>query len=132
MSETNVRGWEDRELLELAKRQRQLIWIFLGGILLFVLIGMAAGWGMIGGLGRGEDLFALLWNIALIVQVYRVAQSARLKAWLYALLMLVPLVNLLVFFHISAKASSILKENGIGVGLMGAKGKDLKRLGVAE
>lgn len=61
----------------------------------------------------GATAFALL----LAVKLYSTATGIVL-----GLLTLIPLIGLIVLLVINGKATGILKENGISVGLLGAKG----------
>jgi len=66
--------------------------------------------------------------------VYKLARALRLDASViivFMLLIFVPLICLLVLLAINHKAIRVLRFGGIGVGLMGARKKDLLRCGVA-
>jgi hypothetical protein len=50
-------------------------------------------------------------------------------AVLYGILTLVPLIGLILLFIINGEATTVLREHGIRVGLLGANMSDLDRLG---
>lgn len=79
---------------------------------LFLMLAIAAGVGVIVG-----TLFVFL----LAAKVYHPAIGILL-----GLLTLVPVVGLIVLLRINAKAIKILKDNGVHVGLIGARMSDLQ------
>lgn len=66
-----------------------------------------------------------------VIQIYFIFKLADAvgssKAWLYAILAFFPLIGLFALLHLNGKATKILKDNGVDVGLMGAKSADLKK-----
>lgn len=82
-------------------------------VLIAGLAGLAAG---IGG---------LVCTIILAVRVYSLAVGIVL-----GVLCLVPCVGLIVLLVVNQKATSVLKQNGIGVGIAGARMRDFDRLGL--
>lgn len=82
-----------------------------------------------GGLGyailiSALSLMSLVIVVAIMIYTYRTAQA--LGPWssspsLWALAMLLPLVNLVALLALSSKASQVCRANGIPVGLFGPK-----------
>jgi len=110
----------DVDLLTVAKRQKQVLWmIFIQFVALFATIIMP---------------YALF--IASIVTIYFMYQLARALgssvAWLYAILACIPLISLFTLIYLNNRATRTLRDNGIEVGLMGARSADLEDLDRAE
>jgi hypothetical protein len=91
-------------------------------VVLVILVGLVANFAM-----RGIPPVLVL-PLALCVaafQLYNVYQLAKYsgstQAWLWLVAMFVPLVNLICLLILLRKSSRILRENGVKVGLLGAK-----------
>ncbi len=67
---------------------------------------------------------AMIWAsvVALAIYGYRTARSLGSSvAWVWAIAMVVPLVNLLSLLVLSRKATNVCRQHGIPVGLFGPK-----------
>ena len=104
--------WGKEELLEVAKRQKQLLWMILLSLVpLFI------------------PFAGIITGIISIYFIYKLAQALRSSAaWVYIILAFIPLVGFFALLHLNAKATKILRSNGIKIGLMGAKAVDLEKL----
>jgi hypothetical protein len=104
--------WSSEEILEIAKRQKQIDWL----ILLRFLIAFIP--------------FAFM--VAVPIQIYiifKLALALRSQdAWGYIILVFIPLIGLLALLHLSRKATKTLQANGVKVGLMGARASDLEKI----
>jgi hypothetical protein len=77
----------------------------------------------------------MFWPLAIILCLvqsyffYKLAGALRSSIpWAYIFLAFVPLVSLIVLLNMNAKATFLLRQNGVRVGLMGAKMADLAGL----
>jgi uncharacterized paraquat-inducible protein A len=94
------------EIREIAKRQKHLIWLVLINLLTCGIAGIIA------------PFF-----------IYKVAVSLKLKVpWLYAVLVVVPLVGMIVLLGLNGHATGALKTQGIRVGLFGADHRAIEKL----
>jgi len=105
-------GLRSQELLELAKRQKQIIWmIFLSLVTMFI------------------PFATIVTGIIQIYFIFKLAQAIRSSgAWIYIILAFIPLIGLIALLHINGKATKTLQANGVKVGLMGAKSSDLEKI----
>jgi hypothetical protein len=105
------------ELRNIIKRQKLVIIIFFVSIAAVFL----------------NYTVPILGPIALIITtlffiyvLYRLATSLRMRfAWLYCVASFIPYVSFIVFIYIFSKASTVLKDHGIRVGLLGGNLKDI-------
>ena len=99
------------DILEVANRQKQILWM--------ILISIPATF----------IPFATL--VTGVIQIYFIVKLAKAvgssMAWLYAVLAFLPLIGLIALLRLNGKATKILKDNGVAVGLMGANSDDLKK-----
>jgi len=110
---------DDRQVLrDVATAQRQIIYCILGQIVYVVInrVGIAADLPSVVLL---DLVLAVIVFVATIFSVARLAKALSLSQVLYVILMFVPCVSLLVLVSLSSKASAILSQAGIKVGLMG-------------
>ncbi len=106
-------GESDQTIRDVAKYQRMLLMIILASVASNALARTSPGilaWVILLGVG----LFSL-WA------VYRLCRALELSAVLWVILMFIPLLNLLGMLYINQKATGFLKEQGLSVGLLGAK-----------
>jgi hypothetical protein len=100
------------EVLEVASGQKWIMWLVLASLACWLI-----------------PYSFLIVAILNLVMVHRLASAMKLSAPLaWALAMIIPLVGILVLLRLSAKATALLKQHGVGVGLMGAHKADLDRL----
>lgn len=112
MSETK---WSQQELVQIAKWQKTIIFILV--LVLFSLF--------LPMIKIGLNVFIVIRFLLLITQAYALFKLAvSIKAdspILYALSCIIPWINIIVLLVASSKATKILKNSGINVGLLGAK-----------
>jgi hypothetical protein len=63
--------------------------------------------------------------------IYLLSKSLKyspVHVWIDVILSILPVFGLVVLASRNGSATTVLKDNGIRVGLMGAKAEDLKRL----
>ena len=71
----------------------------------------------------------LVLSITAVVFVYQLATALRLGfAGLWAFASVLPCAGLLVMFVVTNKATKVLKENGITIGLMGVSSKQIQEM----
>ena len=56
----------------------------------------------------------------MVLSVFRLSKALKLSLVLYAILMFIPCVSLIVLLSLSGKATVLLRQAGIKVGLLGA------------
>ncbi|MGL5095286.1 MAG: hypothetical protein ACRDD1_06840 [Planctomycetia bacterium] len=105
-------AWTNAEIVEVAKRQKQILWMILLSIVAIFI-----------------PFATIVTGIIQVFFIYKLAIAVRSKAaWVYIVLAFIPLVGLLALLSINGKATKILQSNGLKVGLMGARSADVKRL----
>jgi len=110
----------DRQVLrEVAISQKQIMYCVLGQLEIGVLNGVANA-GKMPMLSLIALPLAVGLLVFMIVSVVRLAKALNLSQVLYAILMFIPCVSLLVLLSLSGKATGVLRQAGIKVGLMGA------------
>ena len=112
MNVSSESGWTSEAILEVAERQKLILWM--------ILISFAA-------------LFfppaIIVVNLIQIYFIFKLAQAVRSpSAWIYIVLSCLPFISLIALLYINGKATKVLKENEINVGLMGADPADLKKI----
>ena len=112
MTTQRVSGWTPEQIVEVAKRQKQILWmILLSFVAMFI------------------PFATIVTGIIQVYFIFKLAQAVRSSAaWVYIILAFVPLIGLLALLHINGKATKILQAYGVKVGLMGAKSSDLKKV----
>jgi len=120
-------GITQTALVRVAKAQRAVLWL--------ILLYFAAIFGT--GLGNGAGLHALAYIVPFIylavliigaILVYRLAHAIESSApWLYVVLLVIPIGGLIGLLILNGKATRMLRDAGLRVGLMGAKRSDLDR-----
>lgn len=109
----NQNTFSSRELIDIAKNQKNILWLILIGLILPFI----------------SPYLVLISSVIQAVFVYNLAVSIKTKlAWVYCFLMFVPLIGLIALLVINGEATSILKKNGVSVGLMGAQALDISKL----
>lgn len=108
-----------RKVAEYQKGILICILVYLVGVL--VQMAMPPGTLPIGALmGLGAGLVGAVFVFLLAMKLY-----GALGGGLLGLLTLVPLIGVFVLLVINGKATNVLRQNGIQVGLLGAKTSDL-------
>jgi len=105
---------------------------------MIILVGIGwVCWGFINGVSTGgrpgglAGLLSFAWvatAVALIVYSYRLAKLLELNAILWAILMAIPLINLIVLLRLSSKAQAACRARGVKVGFIGPDMGDLLRI----
>ena len=106
-------SFTNTETYEIGKRQKAILWLILLSIFLIFI----------------PKIGPILSAVINIMFVYKLAVALKSKvAWLWCLLMIVPLVSLISLLIINGKATTALRTAGIKVGLMGANKAQLEGL----
>ena len=105
----NQDQWTKAELLEVAKHQKNILWMFLISIVASFI-----------------PLATIVTGFVMVFFIYKLAKAIRsTNVWLYIVLAFFPLLNVVALVRVNGKATKILESNGIKVGLMGASLKDI-------
>lgn len=109
------------DLRIVARRQRWLVWLFFGAVLSFLVaflplhrFGAAAV--------RAAELTRLVIHFLLLIGVVLTLHATRaqvITTVICGLLMLAPCVNLLILTYASLRATNLLEDAGLRVGLLG-------------
>ena len=114
---TNI-TYNDAEVLDIAKHQKAIIWLILVSIPAYAASVFI------------PFIPTLIVGVISLVFIYKLAAALRESApWLYVLLGIIPCISLIALLVINSRATAALKARGIRVGLMGANGDDLKKIG---
>ena len=106
MEYTNV------EAYEVGKKQKAVIWLMPAYFVAFFIPFASFVVGIIG-----------------IVFIYQLAKAQKsANAWLWALIQIIPIVSLICLIVLIQKATTILRQKGIKVGLMGGDSAQLEKL----
>jgi len=104
--------YNDSETLEVAKRQKAVLWLIVVNLFTFWIPFASIVMGIIG-----------------IVFIYKLAKALKCSlTWLYVVLSFIPLVGLVALLVLNGKATGALRAHGVRVGLMGANKEDLGKL----
>lgn len=107
-------GYTDTAILEIAKKQKLILWMIVGGALLAYAIGDF-------GLHIADVFYAIL--------VYQLAVALKSKfAWVYVVLSLIPFVSFVVLLVMNQKATRVLKLHDLKVGFMGISSSEMAAL----
>ena len=110
MNQTQQEQWTKQDLIEVATRQRVIICWMIPICLVTSFIPIVPA-------------------IIQIYFIYKLAVALRSSvAWLYIVLAFIPLVALISLLVINGKATKRLQQNGIKVGLMGARMEDFDKI----
>jgi len=120
---------EELNLIAVAKRQRELLWIVLVAILSYPIAIGAAGVSPVASLVLfAFQLLAQLVGLVQLIRLFGAMQTSLLLRILYIPLMLIPLINLVILLVGSSQATSMLKMAGAKVGLMGVHKSEYPKL----
>jgi hypothetical protein len=107
-----TQGWTKIDLIEVAKWQKNIMWMILISLVAMFI-----------------PYATIVTGIIQIYFIYKLAAAVRSSAaWLYIILAFVPLIGLLALLHINGKATKTLQANGVTVGLMGARMADFETM----
>jgi hypothetical protein len=68
---------------------------------------------------------AILLDVVAAVLIFRVARALRRTAWVYAVAAFFPCIGLVTLLLVNHHATQTLRQNGVRVGLLGARQSDL-------
>jgi len=123
-------GLTGSELLAIARTQRLLLW----HVLALVLITATQ---CVSPVNAPPGIAALKLSVYAVVTLLTITQAVRLSiacggsgamTWVAALLLFIPLVNFALLASLNARATELLRANGIRVGVMGAPAGELAKL----
>jgi hypothetical protein len=104
--------WTNEDILEVAKRQKQILWM--------ILLSLAAMFSPVTIIAAG------------VIQayfIYKLGEAVRASAPIvYVILSFIPLAGLVGLLVLNSKATKRLQASGVRVGLMGARSVDLDPL----
>jgi hypothetical protein len=140
---SSPRGFSKADILEIARGQKAMIWLFLvslfalgfrsipfldASIIAIVAHLKATVWLTLFSLALFGIRFVAT-GILSMIYVYRLAQATRSPTpGLYAAMSLIPLIGLVVLLMVNSDATDLLRRRRIRVGLMGANKGDLAKL----
>lgn len=112
MSQTTQVQWTKQDIIEVAKRQKSIMWMILISLVAMFI-----------------PFATIVTGIIQIYFIYKLATALRSSAaWVYIILAFIPFVGLIALLILNGKATKKLKENGIKVGLMGARMADFDKI----
>ena len=106
-------SFTNAEIYEIGKRQRAILWLIIISIpAMFIPI-----------------IGPITTAIINVIFVYKLAKALKSDvAWLWCILVIIPLVSLISLVIINGKATNALRKSGIKVGLMGGNKEQLEKL----
>jgi len=108
----STQEWTKTDLMEVAKWQKNIIWMILISLVAMFI-----------------PFATIVTGIIQIYFIYKLAGAVRSSApWLYIILAFIPLIGLLALLHLNRKATKILQANGVKVSLMGARMADFEKM----
>ena len=118
------------DLIRLAARQRELLWLIFLSIVSFILIIIGSFYGIILAAAIGGIGF-LLFQLLSFIQLFRVCNALRISQIVPLLMLLVffiPLAGIIVLLVINSKVNSRLKTTGVRIGLLGVSRSEYPKL----
>ncbi len=112
----------DADLIFIAMQQKFIIWTAVA----WVVLGLMPMWPAIAG---PLMLAFYATHITGVVSCFLAARALGKNVWLWGILALLPLVNLIAYAKMVSQAAKTLKANGVPTGILGADRKALDRLG---
>lgn len=107
-------GYEgSNDLLSVARAQKLLIWAVVAGLTVFITPALY--------------IVAVPFKLYAVYRISKVLGFSMAFRVIYMLCMFVPLLALIFLLMLNAKATENLRRLGVGVGLLGAKRKDLEQ-----
>ncbi len=119
------------ELLRIARSQKGIINLILVNLFLVLcLVGLLIWMGPQSKSIPEVDLIgrcsSLVITVITVVFIYRMAKALRLTAWVFAVAAFIPCIGLLTLLLVNHLATQALRNQGIRVGLLGARISDLE------
>ncbi len=122
-------GTSEPDLVLVAQRQRELLWLILIGMLLYALMLGLASVTVVGvGAVLGVQFLAQILWILQIVRLFAAMRVGLMMRLVYIVLLFIPLVSLVIVLLANAQATSMLRATGVRLGLMGVSSDDVDRL----
>jgi len=124
MKEKAVMEYTNLDAYEVGKKQKAVMWIILASVagLLIPYVPYIAG---IAGIVYAPFVVGIIG----IVFVYQLAKALKLStAWLWALLQFIPIVSLYCLIKLNQRATAVLRQKGVRVGIMGGDSAQLAKL----
>jgi hypothetical protein len=110
----------DKEIVVIAKRQKAILWLIAANLVLFIFESLVTFW---------IPFTSIVTGIIGIAFIYRLGRAVHSSAvYVYVILAFIPFVGLVGLFILNARATRILREHRIHVGVMGARSADLHKL----
>ena len=119
--------WTKRDFMDLARRQRQFVGIFL----LILLVNVASVFlpeqrSLLRGVATLLSLAALYFVYKLVAAVLPASSTWIIVA--YFVLSFIPFINLVLLGYLNTLATKRLRLTGVPAGILGAKMSDLERM----
>ncbi len=112
MNQSVQEQWTKQDLVEVAKRQKSIMWMILISLVAMFI-----------------PFATIVTGIIQIYFIYKLAAAVRSSAaWVYIILAFIPLIGLIALVHINGRATKTLQANGIKVGVMGARMADFDKI----
>jgi hypothetical protein len=115
VSEAALSSGETERLNRIASNQRVVIYAVAASLLVNPLRAV---------IGDAALLLGIIAGLTALVGAIRLASALGFSMWLrvvYAILMIIPLINLLAMLSLSSRATKQLRAGGYRVGLFGAR-----------
>lgn len=101
------------EVHEVGKRQKTILWLLLASIVAHVVFQPAL----------------ILTGLLCVVFIFKLAKAEKSKAaWVWAILAFLPILSLIALLVVNGRATRILRDAGLKVGVMGANKQQLESL----
>ncbi|MGP8200027.1 MAG: hypothetical protein ACLQU4_11060 [Limisphaerales bacterium] len=108
--------YTDTELVDIAERQKAIIWLILLATPAMVAFAVT-------------PYIPIIFIVLSVVFIYQLAAALKEPSpWLYVIVGLMPCISLITLLVINARAITALKTRGVRVGLMGALKNDLDKI----
>jgi hypothetical protein len=109
--------YTDSEILDIAKRQKAILWLIVASIPAYALNLVI------------RLVPTLVIGIISLVFIYKLAVALKSSVpWVWVISGVIPCVGLIALLILNSYASAALRARGIKVGLMGASTEDLAKL----
>lgn len=117
---------KNETLYNVALHQRRVLMCFLA-LLMFNIaqLTVSAAFPMVAPILGVGSLAAMIFGV---FAVYRLAKTLGYTAILYAISMIIPCINLLTLLVVISRATKVLKEGGVKVGLLGVSRATIEQL----
>ena len=121
------------EVVQIARSQKGIIALIVVNLL--VGLSFALPMALLGPDSRAavvvfwlQQVAGLIVTIIAVILIFRLAKALRKTAWAYALAALIPCISLIALLMINHYATQTLRQNGVRVGIWGARKSGLENL----